>query len=163
MKEEADAQAVRLAVVFGLVLALSGVMLIILFRRNPARARQILLSFLSVEVLMVVRIGFDVLDFYTESVTHAGVRFTIRLIIFAGLGCNIKEWAASNPALVLPNAFQNGSESTTGTHRGYHRALDRFLRSCMRGRLLCAGCAFQHSLFASTYRVFLRWGSLHSS
>ena len=56
-----------MAVVIGTILALCVMLLIFYVRRNPQKARKILTSFLLVEVLISVRIGFDGLDFYTEN------------------------------------------------------------------------------------------------
>ena len=59
-----------MAVVIGTILALCTLLLIFYVRRNPQKAKKILNSFLLVEVLISVRIGFDGLDFYTESVVQ---------------------------------------------------------------------------------------------
>ena len=37
---------------------------------DPAKAREILISFMSVEMLLALKLVFDALDFFTEKAAH---------------------------------------------------------------------------------------------
>ena len=37
---------------------------------DPAKAREILISFMSVEMLLALKLVFDALDFFTEKAVH---------------------------------------------------------------------------------------------
>ena len=74
---------VATAVAIGVMLSLSIVLLFWLVRKHPVKARRILLSFVSVEVQIVLGLGFDVLNFYTESAVRscACVRACVRACV----------------------------------------------------------------------------------
>ena len=59
-----------MGVVLALALGLCIGLMIFYIRRNPHKAKKMLVSFLCVEFLISVRIGFDGLDFYTESLVQ---------------------------------------------------------------------------------------------
>ena len=61
-----------MGVVLGIALGICIGLMIFYIQRNPHKARKILVSFLCVEVLISVRIGFDSFDFYTESPVQTG-------------------------------------------------------------------------------------------
>ena len=60
-------QQLIMGVVMGTALGLCIGLMIFYILRNPRKAKKVLVSFLCVEVLISVRIGFDGFDFYTES------------------------------------------------------------------------------------------------
>ena len=62
-----------MGIAIGTVLAFCVGLLALYVHKNRAQAKKILVSFLSVEVLISLQIGFNVLDFYTECVARAGL------------------------------------------------------------------------------------------